>query len=108
MTKSKTTPASRPKTTTVALEFPFEHDGRDVKDLVIRRMRAGDALSGEGIEDEAQAGLQLLATLSDLDVEAIKKLDMEDFIKAQEAMADMMGKSSRATMQAVLAAKDKA
>ncbi|MBO9424700.1 phage tail assembly protein [Labrenzia sp. R4_1] len=92
---------AKPKSKDVKLEFPVEHDGREISVLTIRRMRAGDSLIAEGVESQAEAGFALLAELAGQPIEVIKALDLDDFAAASEAMASQMGKQSRALMKAM-------
>ena len=77
---------------TVELEFPVTHEGRDIKELTFRRMKARDALAGEGIESEVRAGYAIFATLAGVDVAVIEELDLEDLGKIGKQIAPLMGK----------------
>lgn len=77
---------------TVDLEFPVTHEGRQIKSLTFRRMKARDALAGEGIENEVRAGYAIFATLAGVDVAVIEELDLEDLAKVGEEVAPLMGK----------------
>ncbi|SFK99138.1 phage tail assembly protein [Pseudovibrio ascidiaceicola] len=77
---------------TVQLDYPFEHDGREVTSLSFRRMRAGDTLIGEKHTNEQKAGFALLAELAGVDLDVIERLDIEDLDKATRGAAPLMGK----------------
>lgn len=80
---------------TVKLDYPFEHDGREISSLTFRRMKAKDALIGEGGEEKVKTGYMLYATLAGVPIEVIEELDMEDLEKIAEAVVPLMGKSAR-------------
>lgn len=77
---------------TVQLEYPVEFDGREIKSLTFRRMKARDALAGEGIENDVRAGYAIFAVLAGVDVAVIEDLDIEDLTKVGEEVAPLMGK----------------
>lgn len=77
---------------TVPLEYPVEFDGREIKSLTFRRMKARDALAGEGIENDVRAGYAIFAVLAGVDVAVIEDLDIEDLAKVGEEVAPLMGK----------------
>lgn len=84
--------------TTVDLEYPVTVDGTEYKSLTFRRMKAKDALSGEGETSEARAGFALFATLADVDIAVIEELDIEDLATIGEKVAPMMGKRGEALL----------
>ncbi|KZK85782.1 hypothetical protein PsAD46_03373 [Pseudovibrio sp. Ad46] len=86
-------------TATVQLDYPFEHDGREVTSLSFRRMRAGDTLIGEKYSNEEQAGFALLAALAGVDLEVIERLDVEDLEKVTRGAAPLMGKQGVLTLK---------
>ncbi|WP_394689060.1 phage tail assembly protein [Hoeflea sp.] len=77
---------------TVDLDFPVPHEGREISSLTFRRMKARDALAGEGIESEVRAGYAIFAALAGVDVAVIEDLDIEDLAKVGEEVAPLMGK----------------
>ncbi|HEV7293115.1 MAG TPA: phage tail assembly protein [Devosia sp.] len=86
------------RSVTVDLAYPFEHEGREVKSLSFRRMKAKDALVAEGETNQAKAGYLLYAALAGVDVQIIEELDIEDLEKIGEAIIPLMGKSAAAAM----------
>lgn len=86
---------------TVDLDFPFEFEGREVKSLSFRRMKAKDALVAEGETNQAKAGYRLFAALAGVDVAVIEELDMEDLEKVTEAIVPLMGKSGAKALEEV-------
>lgn len=79
---------------TVDLDYPVIYDGREVKNLSFRRMRAKDALIAEGETNQARAGYMLFAALAGVDLAVIEDLDIEDLEKIGEAIVPLMGKSA--------------
>ncbi len=94
--------SSKKKVTSVEfpLEFPVTYDGREIKTLTFRRMRAGDALIAEATESDIMAGFVLFAELAGVDVDVIKLLDNEDMENITLALVPLMGKQSAAAMEA--------
>ena len=80
------------KSVTVPLEFPVTHEGREIRELTFRRMKARDALAGEGIENEVRAGYAIFATLAGVPVDVIEELDLEDLERVGKDIAPLMGK----------------
>jgi hypothetical protein len=77
---------------TVELEFPVSYEGREIASLTFRRMKARDALAGEGIENEVRAGYAIFATLAGVDIAVIEELDIEDLAKVGDEVKPLMGK----------------
>ncbi|MCC0033747.1 MAG: phage tail assembly protein [Hoeflea sp.] len=77
---------------TVELDFPITHEGREIASLTFRRMKARDALAGEGIENQVRAGYAIFATLAGVDIAVIEELDIEDLAKVGEEVKPLMGK----------------
>lgn len=92
------------RSVTVDLDFPFEFEGREVKSLSFRRMKAKDALVAEGETSQARAGYLLYAALAGVDVALIEELSMDDFEKIGEAIIPLMGKSAAEAIKARKAA----
>jgi hypothetical protein len=84
---------------TVDLDYPLEHEGREVKSLSFRRMKAKDALVAEGENNQAKAGYLLFAALAGVDVDLIMELDIEDLEKIGEAITPLMGKSAAVALE---------
>ena len=76
------------KSVTVDLDYPITYEGRELTSLTFRRMKARDALAGEGIESEVRAGYAIFAVLANVDIAMIEDLDIEDLAK----VAPLMGK----------------
>ncbi|KAB2752912.1 phage tail assembly protein [Brucella anthropi] len=86
-------------TITVPLEYPVPYEGREIKELTFRRMKAKDALVAEGVESEALAGYLLFAALAGVDVDLIKELDVEDMETIGERISPLMGKSAAGNLK---------
>jgi hypothetical protein len=80
------------KNVTVALDYPVTYEGREIASLTFRRMKARDALAGEGVESEVRAGYAVFAALAGVDIGVIEELDIEDLAKIGEEVAPLMGK----------------
>jgi hypothetical protein len=85
-----------PKSITVPLTEPVEHDGRTYESLTFRRMRAGDALIGEDEKNQMRVAYMIFAELAGVPVEVIMKLDVDDFETITTKLEPMLGKSSPA------------
>ncbi|MEJ8474443.1 phage tail assembly protein [Roseibium algae] len=90
---------TKAKTITVPLDEAVEVEGVTYSSLTLRRMKAGDALVGEGVESEAKTGFLMFAALAGVSVEVIQELDLEDFEKLTEAAIPMMGKSGAKALE---------
>ncbi len=84
------------KSVTVKLAEPVTVEGITYKELTFRRMKAKDALLGEGQTSQLQTGYKLYAALADVDVAVIEELDMDDFEAVSEKIVPLMGKSAAA------------
>lgn len=84
------------RSATVTLDYPVQHEGREIQSLTFRRMKAKDALLAEGEENKARAGYLLFAALAGVDLAVIEELDIEDLEKIGEAVVPLMGKSAEA------------
>jgi hypothetical protein len=91
--------SDKQKTITVDLDYPVEHDGREITSLTFRRMKAKDALVAEDEQNKARAGYLMFAALAGVDVAVIEELDIEDLEKIGEAVVPLMGKSARTAME---------
>ncbi|MFN4098141.1 MAG: phage tail assembly protein [Pararhodobacter sp.] len=96
-----------PTSVTVPLEFPVIHDGREVKELTFRRMKAKDTLIAEGEANKVRAGYMLFAALAGVDLALIEELDVEDLGTIGEKVAPLMGKSAMAALEQAKAAAQK-
>ena len=82
----------------VPLAHPVTVDGVTYTQLNLRRMKGRDALAGEGETNEVMAGYKIFAALSQVSVEVILELDMEDMTELGVAIAPLMGKRGAAML----------
>lgn len=79
---------------TIKLDYPINHDGKELSELSIRRPNVRDHIwldhqsaaakrSGKTV-DEVEKDAELYARLCDLPVEVIGKLDMQDWGKLRK------------------------
>lgn len=99
---------TKKKSVTVDLEWPIEYDGREVKSLSFRRMKAKDALVAEGETNQARSGYALFAALAGVDIALIEELDIEDLEAIGQAVVPLMGNSARRAMEKAQADQAKA
>ncbi|SDR00030.1 phage tail assembly protein [Pseudovibrio sp. Tun.PSC04-5.I4] len=83
------------KSVTLDLEFPISHDGREIKSLSFRRMKAKDSYVAEGEENELKAGFLLFASLAGVSIEVIEELDVSDLERIGEVIKPLLGKSGQ-------------
>lgn len=84
---------------TLKLQYPVTVNGVTYETLQLRRMKARDALIGEGETNQLLSGYKIFAALADVDVEVIKDLDMEDFNLLAEVAAPLMGKQAEQALK---------
>jgi hypothetical protein len=71
---------------TIKLDYPIKADGREVKELTMRRPKVKDQLlSDRAGASDAEKELTLFAHLTALAPADLHELDMTDYIKLQEA-----------------------
>lgn len=78
-------------TKTLQLDYPIEAEGRTHTTLTLRRPKVRDQLAAakaSGTDEDKE--IQLLANLADLPPSALHELDMADYLKIQEALADFL------------------
>lgn len=80
-------------------------DDRKILSFTFRRMRAGDPKRTEGVEDNYQSSLIILAILSGEDVEVIDLVDIDDFEAINEGVQPLLGKSAMKLAEALQAAQ---
>jgi hypothetical protein len=83
---------SSPSKVDVPLKHPVTVEGKTYSTLTFRRMKARDALVGEGEDSEVRAGYQIFAALADVPLAVILDLDMEDMAIIGAKVAPLMGK----------------
>lgn len=75
----------------IALKYPITLDGREVKEVSIRRPKVKDHLAVESLsERRSEQEIILMANLCGLPIEAIREFDMADYKALQGALADFL------------------
>ena len=73
------------------LNAPFEHGGKEIISLTIRRPIVADMLAAQKVStNEPERELNLIAVLTGLPRAAIEKLDMRDYMALQRKLAEFM------------------
>lgn len=85
------------QTSSITLQYPVNFDGKEVKELSVRRPLVRDQLiatkSSESAEDK---DIKLFSLLAGVDVELIHQLDLEDYFALQDVvMSFSVGKSKK-------------
>lgn len=77
-------------TETFNLKFPIKCNGVESSTLTVRRPTIGDMLnSNQNGRSDQEAEIWLLANLSSVSPEDIKKLDLADYMRIQKGMLKM-------------------
>jgi hypothetical protein len=76
----------------IKLNEPIKVDGVLVHELSIRRPKVRDLLiaSGGSPASESEREVNLIANLAEIPTEAIKDLDMRDYLKIQDLLKDFL------------------
>lgn len=77
---------------TVELAYPIEWSGQRFEKLTFRRMKARDALIGEGDDNQTRVGYKLFGELAGVPWEVIGDLDIDDLQNITEKVKPLMGK----------------
>ena len=93
--------AGKERTRTIALEYPFEWDGKSIEQVTIHRpkgrdLRAISAAQGENA-GTFENGAMMLELLSDLPAGSVDELDVSDFNALSEAIGDFFPRPQQAT-----------
>lgn len=72
--------------TKVKLQYPIEVDGAKVKELTLRRPKAGDFERAGRNPVRATASLELLANLAGITPDQARELDGEDYIALSDVV----------------------
>ncbi len=76
---------------TLELQYPFEADGETIRQLTLRRPLVRDRLISEKMSgSEVEKEIRFIANLCALPPQHIEHLDMADYVKLQEALADFL------------------
>lgn len=78
----------------IALDHPITVEGREVKEIHLRRPKVREARDArKKHKDAADQEIELVAQLSGLPPSAIEDLDIGDYAKVQERLAAFFGSS---------------
>lgn len=81
-------------TETITLDYPIKANGSETSLLVLKRPTVGDLLaSKQGGRKDIDAEVFLLATLCSVSPDDIKRLDVSDYHKLNDALGKMLGTS---------------
>lgn len=73
------------------LQYPIEVDGREpITSLTFRRLKAKDMRRIAAADNHQERGIIMLSCATDLPMEIIDEMDVDDLTKATEAMADFL------------------
>lgn len=77
--------------TEIALSQPFEHEGKQISSLKLRRPIVADMLAAQrGANSEAERELNLISVITGVPRAAVEKLDMRDYMALQRKLAEFM------------------
>lgn len=90
------------QTKTLTLAFPIDGEGGLISRVTLRRPKVKDLRKIEGLigedgtpnNDDMDAGLAMIAALSDLPEGGVDELDLEDFTILSEALSDFFPKKA--------------
>jgi hypothetical protein len=75
----------------IKLSEPIKIDGVAVHELSLRRPKVRDLLiAGKKEASESEREVNLIANLAEVPVDAIKDLDLRDYLKIQEFLKDFL------------------
>ena len=72
----------------ITLKYPFQFEGREVKELSFRRLKVGEVARGTHKGDEMKTAMHISAIAADLPIEAIEEIDAADFSAISEALSE--------------------
>lgn len=73
----------------IDLEFPLTIDGKEMKELYLRRPTLKDFLGIQGLQD-TEADTQMLAKLSGVNAPDLEALDLKDYNVAQTVISSFL------------------
>jgi len=86
----------RPRTETVALEWPLEVDGARIDQIALRRLTGADMVALQDlVAQENFADHDLFALVCDVSAEVIRALDEDDWIALREKALDFLPRRFR-------------
>ena len=79
---------------TITLDHPITVEGREVKEITLRRPKVREARDArKKHKDPADQEIELVSQLSGLPPSAIEEFDIADYSKIQEVLAGFFGSS---------------
>ena len=76
---------------TIQLDYPIMIDGQKITRIDMRRPKVRDRLLSEKLDgSDAEKEVRLLANLCEFPPQQLEELDMADYVKLQEALADFL------------------
>ncbi|MGD9918607.1 MAG: phage tail assembly protein [Paenirhodobacter sp.] len=82
---------------TVTLKYPVKFQGEEVTSLTIRRPKMRDLKKMQGIKDEMEKAMTLIADLAEVDPKFVGELDPDDFKVLSDKVGEYMGASADQT-----------
>jgi hypothetical protein len=87
---------SRPRTETIALEWPIEVDGARINQIALRRLTGADMVALQDLVAQQNfADHDLFALVCDVSAEVIRALDEDDWIALREKALDFLPRRFR-------------
>ena len=82
---------------TVTLSAPVEHNGTIYSVLTFREATVGDLMAIGSFKDETSKTFALMAAVSDVPIQAFKKIKVSDVSRIMNEVGDLMGNEMAAT-----------
>ena len=82
---------------TIELQYPFEYKGERFTELTVRRPKMRDLKKAQGIKDELEKSMRMMADLTEVDPKVIDELDPVDFATLSDKVGEYMGVSAEQT-----------
>jgi len=76
---------------TIELKYPIDVNGAEVKSVSVRRMTVGDLEIANLEKNEFAKSIRMVATLTDLAPDDVRKMDSSDFMKMSVLVTDFLG-----------------
>lgn len=84
-------------TVTHTLKTPVTHNSTTYTELTFRKPRTGDLVLTDEFKGEIAKTLALLASISEIPLQAFKLIELDDFQEIQLKIAPLLGNSLAAT-----------
>lgn len=83
--------------TTVKLQTPVTHAGTTYTELSFRKAKTGDLMVADKFEGETSKMVAILAAMADVPIQVIKEIELAEFGRIAEQVADLLGESPAST-----------